>query len=269
MTRINVILAALLFVASQPAWADDYSKFYQVAPGGSIALLPSTAPAEIVASSGNLWDDTLRMWERGYALMGYSSFNGQLRDPAKVLKFAKKLKARYVVTSAGQVSEANGVAPLTLPTSINSRTFGNMSTANNYGSTTTGTFDATTMTIGSQTTYIPFAIRRADQVAAFFNLVERKGSGVYGRELTNAERALLGTNHAMVVLAVREGSPAFNSDIVPGDILMTVNEAPFSVVAWNAATHATPAKTVRVELRRRGTISKIAMVIPSNWNVAN
>lgn len=266
MIRTAVILPAVLFSASQPAWADDYSKFYQAAPAGSVALFPSAIPAEVAPSSGNLQDDTLRMWERGYAPIGYSSFNGQLRDPTKALKFAKKLKARYVVTAAGQVSETSGAVPMTLPSLNTAQTFGTVSATNSYGGNATGTFNATTTTDGSQTTYIPFAIRRADQVAAFFQPVERKGSGVYGRDLTAEERAALGTNHALYVLAVREGSPAFDADMLPGDIILSINGDRLTIESWNAAMRSPTGTRVKVGLKRGGEIKTLNVTIPAGWN---
>jgi hypothetical protein len=266
MAKLNRALATGLLIAASPAWADDYSKFYQAAPAGSIALLPSTVPAEVAPSSGDFRDDTLRMWERGYALVGYSFFNGQIRDPSKALKFATKLKARYVVATAGQISETSGSVPLALPTSNTAQTFGTVSTGNSYGASATGTFNATTTTNGVQTAYIPFTSRRADQVAAFFQPVERKGSGVYGRDLTAEERAAIGTNHALFVLAVREGSPAFEADVLPGDIILSVNGERLTMDAWNAAMRAPAGTNVKVGLQRRGADKTVAVTIPGNWN---
>lgn len=256
---------AALFNISAPAGADDYAKFYQAAPPGSVALLPSQIPPEIVASAGDLQADRLRMWEQGYGLIGLSSFNGTVRDPAKALKFARQLKARYVITASGSVEEQSGAIPFTTPTTNQSVTTGNMA-AQAGGRQVSGTFNALTTSTGSQTVNIPFSVRRADQIAAYFAPVERKGSGVYGRVLTADERTALGTNKGLKVLAVREGSPAYEADILPGDIVTTIAGQPFSVDAWNAVMKQVAGTNIVIGISRSGVTKNIAVQIPTGWN---
>lgn len=264
--KISGALVAISIVVATPAAADDYAKFYQAAPAGSVALLPSQVPAELVSSSGDIQNDVLRMWERGFALLGYSSFNGTVRNPSKALKFAQKLKARYVVTAFSDVSENTGALPFVSPTTNTARTAGSVTSVDGYGGNATGSFSASTTATGSRTTYLPFTVRRADQLAAYFAPLERKGSGVYGRDLAAEERAAIGTNHALYVLAVREGSPAFYADMLPGDIILSINGDRLTLAGWTAVMRGPAGSKVRVGLRRHGEDKTLTVVIPERWN---
>jgi len=263
--KVGFVFVAAAITVVAPAFADDYSKFYQPAPRGSVALLPSATPPEIVQSTGDAQADVTRMWQQGFALIGYSAFNGKLHDPAKALKFGLTLKARYVVVATGGVSERTSAIPLTMPTSNTSQTFGNVAVSGGLGSAN-GTFNATTTTTGSQTTYIPFTVRRADQAAAYFGPVERRGSGVFAKPLTDSEKAQLGTNRGIRVLAVRDGSPAYNADIVPGDIILAVNDQPLALDAWNAAMAAPTGTKIKVSLQRQNAPRDVIVTIPPGWN---
>jgi PDZ domain len=259
------IAAGCITAWATPAVADDYAKFYQAAPAGSVALLPSTAPPELLPSTGDLDADRLRLWQQGYGMVGASSFNGTVRDPAKALKFARQIRARYVIVASGDVAETQAEIPFTMPTVTQSTTNGNVE-MHGPGGQVGGTFGARTTTTGTQTTGIPFTVRRADQVAAFFCAVERKGSGVFGRPLDDAERITLGTNRGLKVLSVRDGSPAYDADIVPGDIITTVNGQPFALDAWNAAMRRPPGESTSIGISRGGAIRTVSVKIPGGWN---
>lgn len=78
------------------------------------------------------------------------------------------------------------------------------------------------MTYGSKTTYIPMTVNRYDYGAVY--LIKQKFIlGVHWRPLESQERQLLQSNSGLYVDAVANGTPAFDSDILPGDIIESLN----------------------------------------------
>ena len=66
--------------------------------------------------------------------------------------------------------------------------------------------------------------QRYDQVAVFFVKSTKKLKfGVAVTELTPEQRTSLGRNTGAIVEVVMENSPAFNANVLPGDILVEVN----------------------------------------------
>jgi hypothetical protein len=161
--------------------------------------------------------------QQGYAVIGYSSFNsGHNESASEAIAQAKKLGADLVViVDPNYTGSITSQVPLTLPTSNTSYTNGS-ATAYGSGGSVTAYGNSTTTTYGSKTTYIPMTVNRYDYGAVYF--VKQKFTlGVQWRPLKSEERQLLQTNSGLYVNTVVNGTPAFRSDILPGDIVEAIN----------------------------------------------
>lgn len=257
-----IAIGGALCLAPVAANADDFSKFYTPFNQNAAILLPPDAPAETIVSSGNLGADVEQMFTKGYGLIGYSIFNGGLKDPKKTLKQAAKIKARYVIYFRGDVSTTTRVIPLTLPTSTTSSTSG---TVNVYGSggSATGNYNGTTTTYGSSTTYIPITRSRADQVATYYGPLKRSGLGMLAAELSQPERTQFGTNRGLRVRAVREESPVYNADVLPGDYILAINNQPVEMNSLAAAMANLATNPAILSISRNGQrITKVVTAVP-------
>jgi C-terminal processing protease CtpA/Prc len=159
---------------------------------------------------------------KGYYPIGNSSFNAasnnvtesQLRDQAE------KVNAQVVLISSHYTHTVTGAMPLVLPNTSTSYTTGT-ATAYGAGGTVNAYGNSTTTTYGTQTTMMPYSVARSDFGAVFFVKIHTR-VGIILAPIDDATRKRLGTNSGLLVRLIVDGSPAFNADIFPGDILMAV-----------------------------------------------
>ncbi len=255
-------LAALVGLSlPSPGSANDWEKFYH-SLGRGYDVTPATSDPEVLMSSGDADRDIDEMWRKGYGAIGYTSFSTSNNNTSDGVRLAKKLKASYVILSAKLTSSNTVSMPLTLPNTTTSHTTGNASVSGSSGYAT-GTYSGTTTTYGNQTTYIPITISRFDKGAIYFSPIIKSGSGIYARELTPEEMVLYDTRRALVVRSVRDGSPAYNSDIFPGDVILQVNGAPADFDNWHRAL--IDDKPLKVHFVRNNQQRDLEMSIPPEW----
>lgn len=156
------------------------------------------------------------------------------------------LNPRYTGSTATAV-------PFTMPTSTTSYSTGT-ATAYGPGGVVNAYGSGTTTTYGTTTTMIPMTVNRSDYGAAYF--VKRKWTfGTLWRDLNDAERQELQSNKGVYVRVVIDNSPAYQADILPGDIILAVDGAPVlnqKSIANELRVHA--GQVVTVSLYRRGSL---------------
>lgn len=227
--RTNLRLPGLVFACLLSACASDYAKFYRGTPNAPpdvvaksrIAPAPKTpslehaggVPADIIAAYGR----------RGYALIGYSSFSSGHResDGAAVAQGAEVGADLVVVLDPKYAGSVSATIPITTPTSTTSYTAGS-ATAYGAGGPVTAYGNATTTTYGTQTNYIPMTIHRFDYGALYLYKRHWRFGANY-RDLNDDERRGLQSNKGVVVVMLVDGSPAYRSDVLVGDIILAVD----------------------------------------------
>ena len=138
--------------------------------------------------------------------------------------------------------------PITTPTSTTSYSSGT-ATAYGPGGTVNAYGTGTTTTYGSTTNYIPVTVHRSDYGAVFF-VKQRFGLGAFLRDLNHSKRQEIQTNKGAVIELIVDGTPAFSSDLLVGDIIAALDGTP----VINAAT-------LTDQLReRRGTTAVISIL---------
>jgi len=251
---VKLLLAGIAFAAlATSASANDWQKFYHPVQDASKAIQWNGLP-EIITSSGNLIADVDGMWQRGFAVVGYSAFNSPNNKTSDAIEWGSQLKARYVMLGTNLVSSQTTTLPLTLPSTTTSTTNGNV------GATT---FSATTTHYGTQTSFIPITVNRFDKLAIYFLEVPKKGTGIFPRNLTQAEVSSLETQRAIAVRAIRDGSPAYDANILPGDLIIEVNGKPADPANWQAAVRSDP--LLHVRLIRNGQTRELSLTVPAEW----
>lgn len=259
----SIIATAALVVTAAPAvvQANDWEKFYQPLAQGA-TFIAAEVP-EIVNSSGNPDSDVEGMWRKGFAVIGISAFNSPNSKTADAVRFGKKLKARYVMLGTKLTSSNTTAVPFTAPTTNTTVTNGTAS-VNSGGRFASGTYSGTSTTYGSQTTYIPVTVNRFDKMAVYFGEVPKIGIGIMTRDLTPDEAAILETRRAIAIRFVRDNSPAFLADVLPGDIITQLDGQPFDGEKWKAA--AVPGATLHVEIFRSGKRRPMNIAIGTDWH---
>lgn len=224
------IALILVFASALCACASGYKQFYVPADGATpeaiAALRTGPAPAMPAierSAPGNPDEIIVAYARRGFVMIGHSSFNsGQNESESSALDQGKTVGADLVLVINPQYTgSVTTSVPLTTPTNNTAYTSG---TATAYGpaGTVTAYGSATTTVHGTTTTYIPMTVHRSDYTAVFF-VKQRFNLGAFVRNLEDAERQALQTNQGVVVLTVVDNTPAFYSDILAGDMIMTID----------------------------------------------
>lgn len=242
-----------------------YSQFYRPANGitpDKIAMYraappPKTPTVDHAPAAGR---ELVEAYQRhGYVLVGYSSFNsGHRQSESDAIGQAEKVQADIVlIVDPHYTGSRTTSVPITTPTTSTTYTTGT-ATAVGPGGTATAYGNATSTTYGTQTNYVPFMVNRFDYGALYF--VKRKPMvlGVYMRDLDDSERAALQSNKGVFVLLVVHGSPAFNADILRGDIIVSMDGEPATnYAAFQDALFTKRNKPVQLGIVRNGqTITK-------------
>jgi len=220
MKKSFCLLAMVIFLAS--GCVNNYEKFFQghsdIPPS---VLLPHQGEPEVFSGS-NYEADGLALMAQGYLQLGYSSFNATSSSETNLIEQAKKIGAAKVLTYQQYTNTEQGAMPLTLPKNQTTYHSGSVS-AYGSGSSSYGSYSGTSTTYGSTTTYIPYSNRRYDFHASYWAKAKPSILGVHLRDLTPDERQAIGRNTGTTVITPIYGSPAFNADILTGDIILSIN----------------------------------------------
>jgi hypothetical protein len=162
------------------------------------------------------------MTRKGYLLIGQSNFNIGSANDSDAIIHARNIGADMILLYSKYSDTQSGSMPLTLPD--NRITFSSGSaTAFGPGGSATAFGSGYTTTYGTRTTYVPYSIRRHDYHASFWARAKPAAFGAQFDELSDAQRKQIQSNKGAAVLIVVDGSPAFQNDILDGDIIRNIN----------------------------------------------
>jgi len=159
-------------------------------------------------------------------MIGSAFFNsGDGGDEDEAVEQGQKVGADLVlVLSPKYTGTVTTSIPITTPTTTTSQTTGH-ATAFGAGGPVSVFGSATTTTYGSETTYVPMTVHRSDYGALYF--VKRRFTfGALWRDLNDQERQSLQTNKGIAIRVIVDGSPAFDADLLPGDLVTAVDGEP-------------------------------------------
>lgn len=223
---VLVLLGALVSVAG---CATGYSQFYKPYPNADQVAQRRVAPAPeepaVERGGGDIEALMGTYMRRGYAPIGYSSFNsGMAESDSNAIEQGSDVGADLVVIIDPRHTDTTTTSiPVTTPTTTTSQT---SSTATVYGSggSATGYGNATTTTYGTKTTYLPMTVNRFDYGAIYF-VKTRPRFGAYFRDLNDSERRELQTNKGAYITLIVDGSPAYDSDVLVGDVVVSFGDS--------------------------------------------
>ncbi|MEO1901475.1 MAG: PDZ domain-containing protein [Alcanivorax sp.] len=218
--KLLTVCLAMVMVAG--CASSGYSQFYK--PHVDASTLPDVellGPEEEpeVYTSDDLAEDIYTLRSKRYIAVGYSSFNGSKEDVKKAANQAKNIGATVVLVKSKYTGTQANTSALYVP---NTQTTYHSGTV--YGGGAYGSYSGTSTTYG--TTVIPYTShqRRYDQVAVYFVRSTKKFRiGVFVNDLSPELRAELGRNTGAIIDVVIEDTPAFYSNIVAGDILISID----------------------------------------------
>ena len=267
MTRSLFLLTALALGGCASIGGhsgNDYARFFTPEPGATAEAIASTRAAPPTGSPQVVpvakWDDSTATTfaRRGYVLIGSSSFtSGSAESDRDAISLGAQLGADLVVILSPEYKgSVTSTIPLTLPTTTTSQTNGT-ATAYGSGGPVTAFGNSTTATYGSSTTYVPVTVQRSAYGAGYF-VKKHYRFGALFRDLNEGERQEFQTNRGAYVVNVVDNTPAYDSDILPRDVIIGINgQAPNGSVGLTDMLNANHGRTVEVTIVRAGkTLSK-------------
>jgi hypothetical protein len=182
--------------------------------------LPTEAPQ--ILAGNNPKEDTVVMLEKGYGLLGYSSFNGANVDQNLVLDQAEKVNAEVVLYYKNYTHTISGSYSLVLPDNKTTTTY---TSGNVYGGGDVASYSgtSTSTTYGTTTTEVPYSVARYDYFASYWIKLKPKPFGAYLIDIPSDLAEEIGTNKGALIKAVIKGSPAFMADVLRGDVVKSIN----------------------------------------------
>ncbi len=239
-----------------------FKEFYRANPGATpevIAATRSSPPpaTPIVARTSRVNLDKLvaDYSKKGFAIIGTSFFNaGGHQSEGDAIDLAKEVKADLLIIVDPQHTGAQStVIPITTPTTSTTFTSGTASAigpkgvVNVYG-------NGMSTTYGSTTNLIPITINRSDY-GALFLVKQRVSLGARFRNLNDQERQELQTNKGVKIETIIDGSPAFNGDLLVGDIIVSFNNAPvIDASSFQNIIRSHAGQSVQISINRQGAI---------------
>lgn len=244
---------------------NPYSQFYtNRVPADRVQyLLPHTGETQYFsATSTDMRGESRSLISRGYVPIGNASFEARAGDYSSDLhQRAKELQADVVLVSSSYARTQSGAIPVmtyqpgqtsTTYTSgqVHTNSYGN---GYGYGSANYSGTSTTTSPGTYNTEYIPYSVARNNYTAVFF----RRNYFIFGatyNRLDDEQRRMLQRNTGIVVDIVVEGTPAFAANILPGDILLTIDGDPIVSTDWISNCWKEKAgQIVKVGILRNGT----------------
>ena len=249
---------------------NGYADFYQDRAGANITNLPPySGSTRIVPQSSNPTNDFKEIYRNGYALIGYSGFQGPPQSQDMLLSQAKKVGADIVLTSCIYLGSQQGAVPnlqyhpgqtytTTSSGTVNANVYGNggyaYGTGNYYGNSTTtspGTFS---------TQMVPVTIQKYQYEAGYFRKLKQSVLGVLPQPLPPDIRQRLERNTGVYVGTVINDTPAFNANILEGDVIFKINgEDVNSQVDLSKDNLKYAGQKVEIEIWRNGQTKTVSV----------
>lgn len=258
------ILIALICASGVMGRTNDYKLLHRA----EVELPTQTEISEalkpnIRITTENIDRDVEAMYIEGYGVIDALVTSGPAQDARRTLDHAKKIGAKFVVVSQKYRNMIAKSPPPTLPMDQANFISG---AASFYGSAGSGTgnYSGTANNYGTGTFYTSDQVARFDQKAVFFAPLRRTGLGLLTSVLTDPEGHASGSPKGLFIRAVRRGSPAYQADIIAGDILRELNgktvddpEVPRSAILQAAVNH--------LILTRAGKTFEANIFLPVDW----
>ena len=220
-------------------------------------------------------EDNKDMARKGYGYIGYSTFASSKGTKEDALEVGAQRGAEIVIYYA----QYNGSFSMNMPIitqnpnqTISSNTHGTMTGSGNiYGSMGTANYNAmanysgTTTTVlpgGSSIYNIPITVHSFSFMATYWNKVKNMHMGAMVVNLPDDIRHKLNRNKGVIVTLVANSSPAFNANILDGDVLTKINGQEISDVEdYSSKIKQFQNQNVVVEFMRGTSINSVRVAL--------
>lgn len=224
-----VRVLVLITIALSVGCANPYAKYYQDNLGGkTITQIPAYVPHDgqpAVYNTKNMDEEARTLQEDGYDCIGISSFNAGDVDSDKAFEHGKHVGAAIILIQRQYLGTLSGAAPLTtvnpsktITSSHQGMVYGSGSYGNYFGTSTT------TIPGGLTTQYIPYSVNKYDYLASYWIKTKQPILGINYSPLNDEAKKQIQSNKGVVVRVVIKKTPAFDANLLPGDIITKIGD---------------------------------------------
>lgn len=242
MSRHLAIALGLLLLAG---CANPYVDNYQPLAHPALLPAPATAVPRLVKTV-NLQEDSRKLAEDGYTLLGRTGFNDVETDDALALKHGQAVGAEVVLLWRRFTGAYQHVSTSVVP---------DMSTGivtDSQGRSVSVT------TYGQRSEVDTYYTRHYDYIALYWARRLPDPLGVDLRDLSVEERQKLRSNQGAVIETVVKRTPAFFANLIVGDVITAIDGVPV-VDAAQAATLLEQRRGKKVVLTRNGSPFEVTL----------
>jgi hypothetical protein len=265
-----VVSASLINLTGCVTSRNGFSQFYQDRAGAGITNMPPySGTTKIITGSSDPKNDVKDLYRNGYLMIGESAFQGPPQGNNALMSQAEKVGADVVLVTSVYLGSEQTAVPFmqynpgqtyttTSSGTVNANAYGSggyaYGTGNYYGNSTTtspGTFS---------TQMVPVTVQRYQYDAAFFRKMPPTILGVIPQPLPPELRQQLERNTGVFAWVVRNDSPAFNANILEGDVILKMNgEDVTSVTDYVQKYIKMAGQKIDIEIWRDGQLKTISV----------
>jgi len=252
LMELQVVLVVLILCGC----ANPYAKYYRDLTNGTDFINNpnfeiTNGPPRLIITD-NPAESALKLREDGYLPLGFSSFWARDLSESKAIKHGEQIKASIVLFFKKYRNTESGSIPLTLPST---QTSNSSYSGNIYGTGGNASFygSGTTTTYGTQTTYIPYEHDYYDYAVSYWIKQKNFRLGAVVIDLSNDDKMAIGSNKGVKVDVVVKNTPAYNADILRGDLIKKIEDDPvLDITSFQKHIVKNEGKIVKITLIRNG-----------------
>jgi hypothetical protein len=274
-----VVIAGISAYVVLVGCASGFEKYYAPMPGAETVAKnprferPPAVPV-VFAHSAALTAAAAQLEEQGYILIGTSSFYGPASKVTKsqAVTQGEKIGAALILIKSQYMDTVTQTIPVTVPNAPRVSTVNTAGTVSTYGNGgyATGNYNSTstiTSPGGSSTYSFPYSVSRNTFFASYWvkQDVLRMRLGVNAVVIPEAMRAQLRRNTGVYALSVVRGTPAFNANVMRGDVIVKFNgEDVIDPAGYGGLLTKYAGQTVTLGLMRDGNPIELTVTLRLN-----
>ncbi len=253
----------LLIAGCETEYEKHYTSALQGKPLSDFSDIEPSFGSPTLQMSTDIVADGQKMLESGDLCIGYSVFSGSDIKTDDALAFAKKIGAARVLVQKNYVGTERGTSTMTLRNADQQITTYSQGNIYGHGGSATYSGNSTTVVPGGYSSYqIPYSVDVYSHAATFWVKAKPSVLGVIPGDLSDQQKISLQTNKGVVVTAVTRQSPAFNADILKGDILLGIESESFTDCgSFQATVSKYASRTVTLRFVRGGVPRQIVITL--------
>lgn len=232
-------LGLILFGCSTLSYTDFYSKsdYHQK----NRILLSSESPK--VYRYTDVRADDQGLMENNYVILGYASFSTPNLSVDALKEQGRKVGATVIMVTSKYAE--------TVSISIPTMTFRPQTSTSSVSGDVNAVVATTKET--SEAGYITYRIDRDDYLVTFWAKAKPPVFGAFFTELSLAMQLELNLNKGLLIKAVVDHSPAYEANVIPGDIVIQLNNVNVeSVAQFQNLIYQNAGRTVGLRIIRKG-----------------